>query len=373
MSSDFLVRASSRTGFVREAYVEKRLPERLDDITITPFFGDGVSEFALSTMLHRRVKEQFLRDRYWIVATHPGRAAMYPFADEVWGLKGEEVSKPILLEACGFTPFGKTVKHINQELNKFFETIYEPSEFLKLYDRGLKRNFFEKFGTVEVDLPTVSSPSHTFNKTLVEKPGFKVFVSPVRKLSVMDHQGRSTLTDVSMNFWVDLGEMLLSESITPVFQFGSSCYDLSTHFVARAVYCTETSINGVMAAMRATGCVLSLFQDNVFLAAMARTPFVWYEDRRRYNTMRFDELETIVFPAVPRQMGYSFPGAVTSGNHWEVIKAVVNKITGFLPTIDRDKLPATLACHLSPDYKTVRERKAKSIGTRLFRVPKLED
>lgn len=370
IAAEFLAHAAERTGFSRDIYTEKNIPVKPDSITITPFFGDGASEYVLSALLHRRVKEQILRDRYWVVATHPGRAFLYPFADEVWGLKGEEVVRQVSAGAIGFDPLGRGVLHVRQELNKFFPNVFEPAEFSRLYDGGLTRYFFDRFNTVEVDLPAIISPRIEFARVLAEKPGKKAFLAPTLRISVIDQHGRPDVMDVPQQFWVELGESLLATNVTPVFQFGPTCHDVSSHFAGRAVYCTDNTAIGLTAAMRASGCVVSVFQDVAFLAAVARAPLVWYEDRRRRVRLKMDELSATM-PPVPVELGFSFPAAIAGGSHQTVTRAISSRVADFLSRVDRDQLPTTAAQRYEVDLRPVRDRRAKRMGSRLFCVPKL--
>ena len=122
--------------------------------------------------------------------------------------------------------------------------------------------------------------------------------------------------------------------------------------------------------MRAVGCVVSVFQDVAFLAAVARAPLLWYEDRRRRVRLKMDELSATM-PPVPVELGFSFPATIAGGGHQGVARAIAKRTDDFLSRIDRDQLPTTAAQRYEADLRLVRDRRAKKMGSRLFRVPKL--
>lgn len=361
--NDFLNRASERSGFAREVYVEKNLPSDHSAITVLPFFGDQRAEFIVSSLLLRRHKEKFLRGRYLIVCTHPGRAALYPSADEVWGLKG--MSDRMASHATGFKSDEARTLHVIQSLNRFFANMQEADVFLKYHNRGLTKFYFDTFSSVEMDLPVVTSPKVEFNKSLMTKGGMKVFVHPSKRIPVLDDKGQEQTRETKFNFWVDLCDKLLSEGITPVLHLCHTSHDLSTKFMDRVVYCTETGVDGVTACMRATGCVLDVFSNQMFYSTFARCPYLTVEDRRRYNELRIYELQDLC-PLVPCRMIYSFPDLICSGDYRELINNVVYKALEFVPAIDRERLPTTARQTIESSYDAVRRRKAKMLGFKLF-------
>ncbi|MFX7025283.1 hypothetical protein ABTI08_20470, partial [Acinetobacter baumannii] len=78
----YLQLAADKCGFVREQYAEADMPTSLSNVTVLPFFGDMRSQFLLTSLILPRYLTGQKDGRYFIMASYPGLAGLFPYADE---------------------------------------------------------------------------------------------------------------------------------------------------------------------------------------------------------------------------------------------------------------------------------------------------
>lgn len=369
--SEFLKRAAEKTGYVRERYVDKNIPTSFGNIQIMMFYGDMRSECILSSLLLNRMKELY-PSKYFILCSYPGRAALYPYVDEYWGLQDEATSRSFTDTAIGFDNIDKQkMLFQEQQLNRYFENSVQVSEFFKYYNNGFTKSFIDEFKWIVYTLPSIPSSKVEFNRVLAQRSGYKVMIYPARTMRAWN-KGREEVVKSRIDFWHELVERLLTRGFTPVVYQDYSTFDLSPKFESKCIYCTESKIIDVMGAMRTTGCALDVFGGFGRLSTLARTPFLSCAERHRYNNLKEWEIDELCNNReLPYRYIFSFPTIIESGYWNELVTNIVNRLELFLPQLNRDGWPSTAEQSKIAPYSLVKKRKSKKIGARFIKVPKV--
>lgn len=367
---EFLKRVAEKTGHRREKYTEKDIPTTFSNIVVLPFYGDMRSEFVMSSLLLHRVKELH-PSKYFILCSYPGRMEMYPYIDEYWSLQDDAAVRSLCDGAAGFDNL-ETNKMLFQvqQLNKYFENVLEIDECLKYYKNGFVKEFFDEFKWIIYNLPSIPSSKVEFNRALAKRPGYKVFIHPNRVVRGWNN-GKYITFKSSKGFWVDLAKKLCERGFTPVVYQDLGSHDISPEMEDRCVYCTEGKIIDALGAMRTTGCVLDVFSGVSRWASAARTPFIACAERHLYNANKEYEIDDLCNNTLPYRYIFSFPTIIENGYWNELTEIIVNRLDGFIPTLNRDEWPSTAEQSVIAPYALVRKRKSKKIGTRFISIPKI--
>jgi hypothetical protein len=371
----FLKRAAERCGMAREHYIERNIPTHQQNVMAFQFFGDTRSEFVLSSLLLKRYKEELKGSKYLIMIGWKGHKGLFPYVDEYWSPADNDATQKLLREANGFSNNSTVFTVQQQNLNWFFNT--STFEDIKVYyDNGLTKEFFDRFKTVRYTMPMVPSSSildYKFNTELLSKPGFKVLLMPSKYVKSW-RQGRCIQQKANRDFWLKLVTRLLSEGFTPVVLQNYGTYDLSTDLAGEAIFLKEDDISKSLGAMRATGCVLDVFNNTSRLAIAARTPYVAVDERPRYMEMKDYELDDLCGSTIPRQYIFAFSTILDSGdpNSWNasIFDNIIVRLKAFLPTVDRNNLPSTAESTVDVPYSCVKERKVRRIGAKFVKIPR---
>ena len=193
--ADFLKRSAERNGFNRDRYEEKRIPTDFTNVCILPFFGDLRSLTILSSYILHRYREEYRGSKYFIVASWPGFQGLFPYADEYWSLTDDSIMKKFYENSEGMKNRSDISLSYTRNINEFFRDVIDVSEMQKYYRNGFTNFFFEKFNNVKRFLPFVPSASiigRDFNKLLMTKSGYKVFIHPFRTIYTQDDQREIT-------------------------------------------------------------------------------------------------------------------------------------------------------------------------------------
>ena len=223
-------------------------------------------------------------------------------------------------------------------------------------------------------MPSVASSAvlgTQFNQEMMKKPGAKVFFTP-SELIQRWHYDRIINVKVNKSFWIGLAERLVSNGITPVVFNGINSRDIS-ELSEKCIYVRDNDIGKVMAAMRATGCVLDIFSGISRLAIAARTPYVYVDERTRYLGQKEIEIEGLCCEKnLPREFIYSFPGVLEEGDEevWQanIYDMVIAKLLEFLPTLNRDEWPSPVESNEIVLYENVKKNKMKKLGIKFIKV-----
>jgi hypothetical protein len=375
--SGFLRKAAEKTGFHRERYDERRIPTNSSNIAVMPFFGDIRSLFVLSSLLLKRYREEVKGSKYFILCSWPGFQSMFPYVDEYWGIADESIMSKFYLGATHFRNKSDFASAYYRNLNQhFFEDVILPHEvFEDCYNQGIEDGFWKVYKQIKRTLPSVNSSAQLgkeFNRDLVARGGYKIFVYPS---IFMSHWklGETVAVQISKEFWINLLQRLIKERYSPVVYKGSLAYDLSGEFGSKCAYVADADFGKVLSAMRATGCVLDVFNDISKYALAARCPFVSVSERARYVALKDYELDDICGPKLPKQYIFSFPTIIEGGSQetWDfnILNNVITRLNNFLPQLDRDEWPSTGESTEVVSYDSIRQKKSKRLGTRLLKVP----
>lgn len=370
-------KAAEKSGFRRERAGESKIPTDPANITVVPVFPGLRGSVVASSLLLNRYRQQDRGSRYFIVASWPGFGALYPYADEYWGIEDDGSAR--LFKTAGepgFVPQGMSSYFRNLNSYFFHDVVLPEQELAQLYDLGLTNAYWKRYKEVRRHLPMVPSMAvlgKDFVRDLNARSGFKVFLCPTKTLRIW-RQGRITDTDVLRQFWMGVVRRLLAAGMTPVVWRSFFAHDLSADFPTECVHLVDDDLGKVMAAMRSTGMVLDVFNELSRIALMARTPFVCLDERSKFFRTKDFELDDLLAAGLPKQYIFSSPtilgGQTDSGFDSTVLSQVVARLESFLPELRRDEWPGMGESSDVVPYTQVRTRKRKRFGTRLLKVPR---
>lgn len=372
---DFLKRSSERNGFVRERFEERKIPTDYSNLIILPFFGDVRSMVVLSSLLLQRYRQEVKNSKYFILASWPGYQGIFPYVDEYWSITDEAHYRSFYEKAEGFRNQSNLTTIYKRNLNEFFRDVIDYNQIVPFYQNGLTNKFFEEFNTTKRFLPFVPSSmvlGKDFNRDLSTKPGYKIFLHPsifIKQWNV----GKSQNVRAKKEFWVELVEKLIANNYSPVIWQNYLSYDISQEFAGRCVFLQENDITRVLAAMRATGCVLDAFNGLSRLAILARCPFLAVDERSRYFNLKEYEIDDICGNRIPKNYIFSFSTIISDGNayNWgqDIFQSILKKLDKFLPELNREEWPSTGESTEVTPYKIfVRKNKKKKFGTRFLKI-----
>lgn len=372
---DFLKRAADRNGFVRDRFEERKIPTDHSNLVIMPFFGDLRSMCVMSSLLLHRYRYETKSSKYFIVASWPGFQGLFPYADEYWSLTDETVLKNFYEQSEGLRNKSDLTTIYTRNLNEFFQEVVDYRVLSDCYSNGFLDRFFARYENTKRFLPFVPSSAilgKEFNRDLATKAGYKVFIHP----SVYAKQwgnGKSQNVRSKREFWVKLIETLLANNFVPVIWQNYLSYDLSQEFFDKCIFVGESDVVRVLAAMRATGCVLDVFNGLSRLAILARCPFVAVDERSRYSNLKEHEIDDLCAANLPKEYIFTFSTIITAGSqqNWshDIFPSILRKLENFLPELNRDQWPSTgESTELVPYKSSVRTTTHKKLGTRLLKI-----
>jgi hypothetical protein len=127
-----------------------------------------------------------------------------------------------------------------------------------------------------------------------------------------------------------------------------------------------------MSVMRSCGCALDVFDGTSRLALAARCPYLCFDERQRFNSVKEYELNDLCGSPVHREYIFSFAALVEKGNQsvWKtnIFDHMVVKLRRILSETDRDSWPSPLETNEIVPYDAVRKRKLKRMGSRFIKV-----
>lgn len=374
----FLNKAVEKCGFIRERYDDLSIPTDISRISVVPFFGDLRSLFVLSVLLLNRFRVEEKSSKYFIVCSWPGFEGLFPYADEFWAIKDEELYDTMYFDTNLFCNKNDKISKLYRDLNSyFFEDVIIPSEeFSSVYDDGITDGFWKRYKNIQRTFPVIPSSvslGKYFGRDLANKGGFKVFIYP--SIYMQNYKlGKVNNFKANKDFWILLIKQLINAGIVPVIYKGPFTYDLSSDFLEDCIHLKERNISKVLAAMRTVGCVLDIFSGISRFAIMARCPFVSVDERARYFKYKDYEIDDLCAINLPRKYIFTFSNIIESGDikSWEgsLIDIITNKLNEFLPELDRDNWPAPHGGTDIVSYDLVRKKKLNKMGTKLFKIPR---
>lgn len=345
-----LQRLSDHIGTKREYYIESNC-KPLSECLVIPFFGDTQHLFVLSTMLLK----QFI-SKYTIVVSYPGYAGLFPYASEYWSY-----SVPM----HGLAYENNESLQIQKMLVTYLDQVQQLDYYHKYYEYGFQKDYFENFKEIKYNLPLIKAAD---NYTLSRITGKKtVFISPT-KYGLKFGSYKPQLLFFPEDYYVSLVECLLAEGYLPVIWQNSDSFNLSTKFAEKCVYVFKDNILDVIAVMRVTECILSIFSGLKWFSCLARNNCISINDRNLHTYSHDDELEILC--ADPKFLNiFAFPTLIDQGKFNELNKLILNKLMNFNAS---SVLPSPGILEIELSYDVVRQQKNKKIGTRFIRREKNE-
>lgn len=370
--SFILQNSADKIGFRREKFIEKNIPTNIDRIVVMPFFGNINSITILSSILLKRFREELYGSQYFILASWGGFQHLFPYVDEYWGIKDQQVYKTLFDKAINFNNTSETYPVYVRNFNNYFANVIKfEDEFKCYYDNGLKQLFLDKFKHIKRVLPNISSNAildNNFNRELVNKHGHKVFIFPTCKVNEFQTNKIDNI-NVSKEFWVALVEKLLSQGIVPVLYNGPYTYDLSPEFTDKCIYLDNLDINSTLAAIRTTGCLLDVFNGTSRLALLARCPFIRCDERTRFRYTKDYEIDDLIGKEILKDYLYAFSSVVRGDKYaWDsLFGLIIKKILNVIKHIDLSKLPLPIELEEIIPYDGVRKLKYTSLGVEFLK------
>lgn len=374
---EILNKCCSNLNLKRVVYNNNKVPTSIENIVIFPFFGNIRSSFILSSLLLRRIKEEFKSSKHFILLSWPGYESLFPFVDEYWTIEEESVLEKFRFNIDGFSNKASYYSLLIRSLNEYFYEIMTDRNLLDFYDNGLKKEFFDRFKHVKVNFPTVNSSSFLgvdFARHISSKD-FKVFIYPSIEIDYWK-MGRCEKIRSDKEFWITLIRRLIFEGYYPVIYRDLFCYDTSLEVNENCLHFWDKDIAKVMATMRATGFVLDFFSGISRLAICSRTPFLMFDERNRFNSLKEYEIDDLCARELLKDYIFSFPTIISGEdkNSWSnnLLESVVSKLNKTIPFLNRDSWPSTAESNKIVPYDFVRKNKIKKFGSRFIKINREE-
>ena len=365
---DFIKRVLSRTRISREKFVENKVPSSFSPIKLVLFFGDIRSEFVLSTLLMHRLYD-IGRSDYLIVLGWPGHSGLFPYADEYWCVEDENVLSDLNRHVSGFD--NDKLAGYEKSLLRYFDHVTPAAGVVaSYYSDGFSKEFIERFKEIHYQLPSVPSIAIRWGQELSQDTGPRIVLNPSKFVQTWQ-QGRSLHRLVQEEFWETLVSQLLKRHYRPVLLTDYASYDLSPHFNDACAYITDQNLLTRLGAMRASDCVLDMFNGLSRYALVARCPYFICDERMRYFNSRDYELDDLCGSALPKDFFFSFT-PLLDGGHDQIVHGVMNKLDQFIPTIDKDRLPSSVEKDVRLPYELIRKRNPLRLGLRFLKPPQLD-
>ena len=372
---EFLKKTAQRNGFNRVRFEEKKIPEDFSSLCVLPFFGDYEGYALFSSFLLHRYRKENKASKYFILCGYPNFASLFPYVDEYWAVSDLQQLPSIFGDSNLLSNNNSLSGIYFRNLNEFFQDVVHVKDFKEFYDKGFKKEFLDKYKNIIRFLPFIPSGAvlgKDFNKELLTKPGYKVFIHPNKFVKTWKN-GNYNNEIVDLVFYKSLVEHLLFKNIVPVIWQNNFSYDLSREFHDRCIFMQDQEITNIFAAMRTCGFVLDCFNGTSFLAAMARTPYLSITERNRFNLSKSFEIEDLISQNVPHQHIFTFSSILSKGSidGWknELFQHISAKLDAMLPLINRDALPNTSENYEVVLYKElVRKRQSKNFGLKFIKV-----
>ena len=370
---EVLKKCSDKLGLKRIVYNDSKIPTSMDNVVIFVFFGDSRSSFILSSLLLRRVREETKGSKYFIVLSWPGNECLYQFADEYWSLEDDSCLEKLANGAEGFKNSSSHCALLVRGLHEWFYEVMTYKDLECFYDCGFKKEFFEKFKHVKLNLPNIASSASLgmdFART-INSQELKLLVYPSKTISIWK-MGRIEKVKISKSFWVELIDLLIKEKYFPIIYKDLFAYDVSVDVTKNCLHVWEKDLSRVLSAMRSTGLVLDFFSGISNLATCSRTPFICFEERNSYNHRKQYEIDDLCGKDLYKEYIFSFGTIITNEdvNQWRsnLFSLLNGKLNKIFPKISRDRLPSTIESNDIVPYSVVRTNKNKKLGSRFIKV-----
>ena len=369
MDSSYLNRAADKCGFVRQRYIDSKIPTTRDNICIIPFFGDFRATAILSSLLIKRYKNKY-RNKYIIICSWEECSGLFPYADEYWILKDKSNYKLLSTGADDFSNVSNVEPSIRRNLNEFFDNVVTYENYFKeFYDNGLTNSYWKTYENLEVWLPGL--PSATILSGNINNFNKKIVLYPERKIRSWQ-AGKVQKITINSNFWIALVERLIKDGFKPIIYQNNFTYDLSKEFSNRCEYIVSNDILFVLRSIREVGCAIDIFSGFSTIAKLARCPYVCLTERRVYLESKDMELDDMICSNLPKQYIFGFSGQALTGSNtdWDInLFNIILKKVDVISEIRQD-LPSTVELEEEVSYEKIRKRNSRRMGVRYISMGK---
>lgn len=374
-TNGLLKKAAEKCGAVRLRYREKNIPTSSDGVVVFPFFGDRRSSFVLSSLLLKRIKEEQKGSKYFVMVSWPGMEGLYPYVDEYWQVDDESSLSKLRPGRSGFNNFSPMYSLIQRSLNQNFYDVISPDDLSEYYSCGVTKRFFERFKHIKLSLPAIPSASSLGSETHreISRNERRVFMQPCREGFSWRNGSVASFT-IPIQFWIDAALKLSSSGFFPIIFSDHFCYDISTEVNKGVCHLSGLDSSRMMSAMRLSNCVLDFFGDVSRMALCARTPFLCFEERSKYNAFKEYEINDLCGLGVHKEYIFSFGAILESGDRssWDsnILEHAIVKLRKICDNVDRDSWPSAAESESIVPYDSVRRIKNKKFGSRFIKVEK---
>ena len=121
-----LKKAADKCGFNRTRWTQQDIPTSIDNVTVLAFFGDIRSMFVLSSLLLKRYREEVKGSRYFVLCTWPGYETLFPYVNEYWAIRDNNLLKPCYAETSSFSNESTIALNFRKNLNHWLNDVICP-------------------------------------------------------------------------------------------------------------------------------------------------------------------------------------------------------------------------------------------------------
>lgn len=378
MVIDFLNRTSEKIGFKRDRFDDANTPTDLDDILVIPFFNDFKYSHILSSFVLKNYLNKFKSSKYVIACSYPGFSQLFPYVDEFWSLSDFANFKKLYESSDGFNNNSTNFNNILRSLNENFRNVLNPESFAQFYNNGFTDGYYKNFGSsFNVFYPMVPSSAvlgKDFLKVINQSSGYKIFIHPSIYVDSW-RNGKCYKIGVNKEFYIELIRFLRDNNFYPIVWNHNLSFNLTEDLKngEDCLFLNEHDMFKVLSAIRATGCVLDIFNGISRLAKAARVPSLVIEERNKYFYTKEYELDDFTKnDKIPNFFVYTFMSSLISGtkNYWknEIFLYIKNNLLNLVPYSDRESWPTTEEVEVNVDYSLIRKSKNKRLGARFVKI-----
>lgn len=371
--SESLNKAAAASGLKRVKYVEKNIPTSIENIVVFVFFGDHRSNFVLSSILLKRIKEERKSSKYFILISWPGNEGIFPFVDEYWQMENESSLFSLKNEVSGFSNKSISFTFLMKSLNQYFYNVMTDQDLISFYDNGIKKEFFERFKHIKVYLPGIPSVAASGLELARKMDSLhaKVFIYPSKNIFSWRAGGISSSV-APRDFWIELINYLIENKFSPVIYSDLFSYDLSADFPESCIHISNLDLIKVLGIMRSTGCVVDFFNGISRYSILARTPFVCFEERSKFNAIKDYEINDLCAKNINKEYIFGFSTIIENGDKslWKsnFYDHLILKIKKIYNTSKDFSQSSTAEYDEIVPYDSVRKIKNKKLGSRFIKI-----
>lgn len=375
-SIDFLNYSSQRVGFKREVFIDENVPTDVDNFLFVPIFSDFKHSFIFSSILLDKYKNKTKNSKYIIVCSYPGFSSLFKDADEYWSLSDFKNFKNLFEYSQGFLNKSKTYLDIIRNFNENYRNVINSDFFNCYYNNGFKEKFWTEYDNLFLRFPMISSSAvlgKEVLRTVNESHGYKVFIFPSIYLNSWN-QGKNVKLYSQKQFYVELIKYLKSDNIFPVVWNHPLGHDLTNEFSNHSdcLFINEFELSKVLSSIRMTGCNLDLFSGTNWLAKIARTPSLTFDERSKFYGTKENELVDLSLIETPNKFVFNFVNSVVNGSikSWkeDIFLNIKNNLLNFTPYLDRESWASTAETDKEVSIENFKKRKIKRLGTKFIKI-----